>query len=413
MADATAPASRLEILPVTGMGEVQPGDDLAELIATAAPWLAAGDVVVVTSKVVSKAEGRLVPAPTDPAGREAARQAAVEAETVRLVARRGRTRIVQIAQGLVLAAAGVDASNVDTGRLALLPENPDRSAAAIRAGLADRLGIDVAVLVTDTMGRPWRLGLTDVAIGAAGIAPIRDHRGEVDTHGNELIVTEVAVADELAAAAELVKGKAAGVPVAIVRGFAPLLDTSGPGAAVLIRSAAEDMFSLGTAEARALGRREAQALRHPTLEFATGPVDPTALRQALATAVATPGPTPRIVRVLSAGTRNVVLDALRTGLPAAVADPAGAAPELLVVCLSDRGGELSGFELAGVGARLTAALAAQGLASCWLPGLEVSPVLLDVPADWRPIGVLAAGLPVVPAPPDEPEPDLAGYLVER
>src|SRR5690606_17747327 len=193
----------LEILPVRGIGEVRPGDDLAALIAHAAPWLRDGDVLVVTSKIVSKAEGRLVEVPADGPEREAARAQALTAETARPVARRGNTRIVQTHHGYVMASAGIDESNVDRTCLVLLPKDPDASARGLRAALRERAGVDVAVIVSDTMGRPWRLGLVDVALGAAGIDPLRDHRGEIDPYGNELRLTEMAVVDELAAAAEL------------------------------------------------------------------------------------------------------------------------------------------------------------------------------------------------------------------
>ncbi|HEV2089059.1 MAG TPA: coenzyme F420-0:L-glutamate ligase, partial [Cryptosporangiaceae bacterium] len=244
----------LEILPVHGIGEVRAGDDLAALVATHAPWLADGDVVVVTSKVVSKAEGRLIARGGD---RETARQAAIDAETVIEVARRGPTRIVRTRHGLVLASAGVDASNVDSDALALLPDDPDASARALRGGLRTRLGVDVGVLVSDTMGRPWRLGVVDVAIGAAGFPPLRDLRGTFDGYGNGLQMTVVADADQVAGVAELAKGKTGGVPVAVVRGLAGVGGEDGPGAAALIRPPEDDMFSLGTDEARALGRREA------------------------------------------------------------------------------------------------------------------------------------------------------------
>ncbi len=251
------PGGGLRIWPVTGIGEVRPGDDLATVIADAAPWLADGDVLIVTSKIVSKAEGRLVDAPTDdPEKFERVRQAAIDSESVREVARRGPTRIVQTRHGLVLASAGVDASNVEPGRLVLLPEDPDASARRLRAGLRDKLGVAVAVVVTDTMGRPWRLGLVDLAIGVAGLRPLRDHRGQTDPYGNQLQLTQQAVADELAAAGELVKGKLGRVPVAVVRGVEPgLLADDAPGAAVLVRPAEEDLFSLGTAEAREAGRQ--------------------------------------------------------------------------------------------------------------------------------------------------------------
>ncbi|MFL6128273.1 MAG: coenzyme F420-0:L-glutamate ligase [Mycobacteriales bacterium] len=250
-------ADRVEVLPVRGLPDLRPGDDLAGLLAAAAPWLADGDVLVVTSKAVSKVEGRLVAAPADPAGREAARQAAVAGETVRVVAARGRTRIVETRQGLVLAAAGVDASNVRAGELALLPVDPDGSARRLREALRASLGVDVAVLISDTMGRPWRNGVVDVAIGAAGIRAIDDLRGATDTHGMLLEMTEVAVADEVAAAAELAKGKLSGVPAAAVRGLSPVDDPAG--ARALLRAPAADLFRLGTAEAVELGRQQALA----------------------------------------------------------------------------------------------------------------------------------------------------------
>jgi coenzyme F420-0:L-glutamate ligase/coenzyme F420-1:gamma-L-glutamate ligase len=254
----------LEILPVTGIGDVSPGDDLAALIAGAAPWLRDGDVLVVTSKVVSKAEGQLVDLPADEPERAAAREGVLAAETARKVATRGQTRIVQTHHGFVMASAGIDASNVDPARLVLLPKDPDASARALRAALRERHGVDVAVVVSDTMGRPWRNGLTDVALGAAGIPPVRDHRGETDPYGNELQITQMAVVDELAAASELVKGKTDQVPVAVVRGYLSRAGEDGPGAVTLVREAGSDMFSLGTAEARAAGLREAALL----------PVDP-------------------------------------------------------------------------------------------------------------------------------------------
>jgi len=284
----------LRILPVEGIGRVEPGDDLAQLIATAAPWLEDGDVVVVTSKIVSKAEGRLVEVPVEEGPeREAARLAAITAETARVVAQRGPTRIVATHHGFVLAAAGVDASNVDPGRLVLLPKDPDASARALRAALRERTGRDVAVVVSDTMGRPWRVGLTDVALGVAGLLPVRDHRGDVDPYGNTLQLTEMAVADELAGAADLVKGKLTEVPVAVVRGAltAPV-GPDGPGAVAMVRESTLDMFSLGTAEAQAVGMADAARLPnyHPFaigqerghVTIADTPPSPEHLAQALA-----------------------------------------------------------------------------------------------------------------------------------
>jgi coenzyme F420-0:L-glutamate ligase/coenzyme F420-1:gamma-L-glutamate ligase len=247
----------LEIRPVIGIGDVRPGDDLAALIMTAAPWLQANDILVVTSKIVSKAEGALVDVPEEGPEREAAREAALQSQTSRVVATRGHTRIVQTHHGFVMASAGIDASNVERSRLVLLPKDPDASARALRADLLAR-GLDVAVVVSDTMGRPWRNGLTDVALGCAGIAPLRDYRGETDAYGNELHITQMAIADELSAAAELVKGKYDQVPVAVVRGLITETSDDGPGVVpTLIRDAASDMFSLGTAEALELGRTSA------------------------------------------------------------------------------------------------------------------------------------------------------------
>ncbi|HEY7177123.1 MAG TPA: coenzyme F420-0:L-glutamate ligase, partial [Micromonosporaceae bacterium] len=189
------PPDGLAIFPMTGLGDVRPGDDLAELIAQAAPWLADGDVLVVTSKIVSKAEGNLVPVPPEEGpDREAARAAALAAETARVVATRGPTHIVATRHGFVMAAAGIDASNVDPDHLVLLPKDPDASARALRSALRERFGLDVVVIISDTMGRPWRYGLTDVALGVAGIDAIRDYRGERDAYGNELQITQMSPA---------------------------------------------------------------------------------------------------------------------------------------------------------------------------------------------------------------------------
>jgi coenzyme F420-0:L-glutamate ligase / coenzyme F420-1:gamma-L-glutamate ligase len=271
---------KLEILPVVGIGEIRPGDDLVAMIAAAAPWLRHGDVLVVTSKIVSKAEGRLVDVPVDGPERQAARDEVLTAETARPVARRGQTQIVQTHHGFVLASAGVDGSNVDASSLVLLPKDPDASARALRAALRERHGLDVAVIISDTMGRPWRTGQTDVALGVAGINPIHDHRGTVDPYGNELQVTQIAVADELAAAGDLVKGKVAQVPVAVVRGYlAATRPDDGPGAAALVRDAEHDLFSLGTAEATEAGMRAAVRLGDGPIGE---PVDEAAVARAIA-----------------------------------------------------------------------------------------------------------------------------------
>lgn len=232
--------------------EVTTGDDLAALLLAAEPDLTDGDIVVVTSKVVSKAEGRVLRTDAD---RQALRQQAIREETVRVVATRGATRIVETRHGLVLAAAGVDTSNTDPHSVVLLPLDPDASARALRDRIAALAGVRVAVIVSDTMGRAWRKGLTDQAVGAAGIAALRDYRGRSDGFGNDLAVTEMADADALAGAAELVKGKLDGVPFAVVRGFS--YAENDDGARALVRPAEEDLFRLGTAEAYEAGRQEA------------------------------------------------------------------------------------------------------------------------------------------------------------
>mgnify|MGYP001403697482 FL=1 len=227
---------RIEVLAVAGLPEVRPGDDLAALIAGAAN-LVDGDVVVVTQKVVSKAEDRLVD--IDP---EVGHRPLVERESVRILRRRGDLVIAETEHGFVCANAGVDLSNVEAGQAALLPVDSDRSARRIRDALRHRFSVDVAVVVSDTFGRPWRRGVTDVAIGCAGLRPVVDLRGTTDALGRELQVTEVAVVDEIAAAAELVMGKAAGVPVAVVRGIDPAWFGDGSVVDDVVRSPDEDLF---------------------------------------------------------------------------------------------------------------------------------------------------------------------------
>ena len=231
----------LSIIPVTGIGEIGPGDDLAAIIAEAADLagggLLDGDVLVVTQKVVSKAEDRLVD--VDP---EIGHKPLVERESVRVLRRRGDLIISETTHGFVCANAGIDLSNVEAGQAALLPVDSDRSARRIRDALNHRFSVDVAVVVSDTFGRPWRRGVTDVAIGSAGLRPVVDLRGTTDALGRELQVTEVAVVDEIASAAELVMGKADGVPVAIVRGIDPSWFGDGGVVADVVRDPAEDLF---------------------------------------------------------------------------------------------------------------------------------------------------------------------------
>ncbi|WP_153506416.1 coenzyme F420-0:L-glutamate ligase, partial [Cumulibacter manganitolerans] len=232
---------------ITGLPDFRPGDDLAAAVCTAAPWLEDGDILAVTSKAVSKVEGRLVPTGTDEEHRQRTRQQAIDDETVAVVAQRGGVRIVRTRQGMTMAAAGVDASNVNADEVALLPLDSDASAAALRARVRELTGRDVAVVVTDTVGRPWRGGLVDIALGSAGIPALRDLRGAVDTHGHPLAVTALAQVDEIASASELVRGKLGRVAAAVVRGipWRAASDSAGAGAGSLIRPVEEDMFCLG------------------------------------------------------------------------------------------------------------------------------------------------------------------------
>jgi coenzyme F420-0:L-glutamate ligase/coenzyme F420-1:gamma-L-glutamate ligase len=256
---------RYTVWGVPGLPEIGEGDDLVALIAAAVEASTAeepnnalldGDILVVTSKIVSKAEGMQVPV--------ADREWAIAQDTVRVVAERvhpgGVTQIVETRHGLIMAAAGIDTSNVPDGLALRLPEDPDRSARALCEGLCARFGVSLGVIITDTLGRPWRVGQTDVAIGAAGMIVTDDLRGGVDANGRPLNVTITVLADELAGAADLVKGKASGIPVAVVRGLARLVTAlDAPGARTLVRSVDDDMFRFGSAEAYRLGYEAALA----------------------------------------------------------------------------------------------------------------------------------------------------------
>jgi coenzyme F420-0:L-glutamate ligase/coenzyme F420-1:gamma-L-glutamate ligase len=393
-----------------------------------------GDVVVVTSTVVSKVEGRTVAAHD--------REAAIDAETVRVVARRGATRIVETRHGFVLAAAGVDASNVAPGTVALLPEDSDASARSLRAALRATYGVDVAVVVSDTFGRPWRYGLTDVAVGVAGLAPLADHRGLTDSHGHELGITVTATADEIAAAAELVKGKLAAVPVAVVRGLPGVVGAAdGPGAAAYVRPAAEDMFRYG--------HRETLTSRRTVRFFADGPVDRDDVLRAVAAAVTAPAPHHtqpwRFVLVENPQTRQRLFDAMADQWRSDLrgdgfteeqvekrvhrGDVLRRAPCLVVPCFAPervhpypdarRAQAERELFVASIGAgvqNLLVALSAEGLGSAWVSSTmfcrDVVRDVLDLPADWDPMGTVAIGRPAEPVA-ERPVPDPTPFVLIR
>jgi coenzyme F420-0:L-glutamate ligase/coenzyme F420-1:gamma-L-glutamate ligase len=368
----------VEILAVQGIGEVAAGDDLAELIMACAPDIRDGDVLVVTSKIVSKAEGRVF---------DIERDAAIDSETVRLVARRGDTRIVQTRHGFVMAAAGVDASNVAKGSVALLPVDSDASASRLRASLRERLGVNVGVVISDTFGRPWRVGVTDAAVGVAGFAPLDDLRGSVDAYGNELQATVTCVADEIASAADLVKGKMGALPVAIVRGLAVVDDPDSPatqGIQAVIRPADEDLFSLGT--------RDVVPARVDVREFSEEPVSAPAVRRALAMAAAAAKPIGwDELRLLAVESLDV-----KTSLALVVPELATVrAPVIVVPYLVSVPGSADLLAAGAAIENVLVGLAVEQLGSGWLwlsagQNTDVARVLgLDEAA--HPVGIIAIG----------------------
>jgi coenzyme F420-0:L-glutamate ligase/coenzyme F420-1:gamma-L-glutamate ligase len=425
----TRPEPFFEVRGIPGIPEVRPGDDLAELLikalndvpisrnddapplgTTAPPTLRDGDIIVVTSKIVSKAEGRMV------AGMD--RDDAIDAETVRTVSEwttpRGRTRIVETKHGFVMAAAGVDASNVAPGTVVLLPEDPDASARRLRDSLRERLGVNVGVILTDTAGRVWRNGVIDMAIGSAGVQAVDDLRGMSDPYGNDLGVTVVAVADELASASELVRTKLSGVPVAVIRGLSHLLlpeaATEDPGASVLVRPSADDRFRLGTPESM----RAAVLARRTVRSFTPDPVDPAALRRAVEAALTAPYPSPgghpaRFVVVESSYARAALADLFAASDETFSDDDVAmlrSAPCVVVPCAA--ASEPGTGTLLAVGAaveNLLVALAADGLGSAWLfpsSALTKASEALSLPTGWTPAGAIAIGHPAGHAPEHAP-----------
>jgi coenzyme F420-0:L-glutamate ligase / coenzyme F420-1:gamma-L-glutamate ligase len=407
----------VEVIPVRGIPEVGPEDDISQLIldALGPTELRDGDIVAVTQKIVSKSEGRVVP--------DEGKERTILRETRRIVARRGNMLIAETSHGFVCANAGVDQSNVPEGFLSLLPEDPDASARGIRAGLRDLTGRDVGVVITDTFGRPWRRGVVNVAIGCDGLPALVDLRGTKDMHGRELESTVVAFADEVAAASGLVMGKDEGVPVAVVRG---LRTESPPGAArEIARPRDEDLFR----ESPLVSISARRSIR----EFGSGPVPRDALREAVAAALTAPVPhgsrhktRPWLWTVLeSFPAKNRLLIAMgaawardleKDGVSSEVIERRrarseallGGAPVLAVPSVSlggadeylderRREAEREMFLLATGAAvqNFMLALHAQGFASCWVSSTlfckEETRVALGLASEWLPMGAVAAG----------------------
>lgn len=409
------------VTAVKGIGEITAGDDLGSIIEAACAqhvWpdgsrgTIDGDIIVVTSKIVSKAEGRVVAATS--------RHDAIEAESVRIVARRGETVIAQTAHGFVMAAAGVDASNVESGHVLLLPTDPDASARAIR----DAFSSKVAVVITDTFGRPWREGLTDNAIGSAGVQLLDDHRGKTDAHGNDLQMTVIAIADELASAADLVKGKLSGRPVAIIRGLSELcIDVDQPISNV-VRNIEFDMFSLGTADARAT----AATHRHTVRTFTDEVVPTSLITEAIDAAMCAPAPHhTKPWKFIVLDQREALLDAMAKQWRIDLAELDGLddaaitkriargnilvnAPTIVLGFVSlehahaypderRKRAERDLFMLSGGAAleNLMITLAARGVGTAWISSSVFCPEVvrqeLGLTEQWQPLGAVAVGYP--------------------
>jgi coenzyme F420-0:L-glutamate ligase/coenzyme F420-1:gamma-L-glutamate ligase len=405
-----------------------------------------GDILVISSKAVAKSEGRRA--------LESERLKVIAEETQEVIAEKESTQIVRNKHGLVLAAAGVDASNTEPGTIVLLPANPDDSAARIRKKLQDELGVTIGVIISDTLGRPWRLGLTDAVIGSSGVLVLEDHRGRVDSYGRTLELTEVALGDEIAAAADLLKSKAAQRPVAVVRGLGHLVgDHVDQDATTLVRPIEEDLFVLGTKEARRMGARDALKARRTVREFDKSPLDQLALAHVLSDAVAAaitaPAPhhsSPWRFVLVSTETKQQLLKVMESRWRQDLAEIDGLdsdqiqkrisrgrllhdAPCLVVPCLSRHeahaypdtrrsSAEWDMFTLSGGAAieNFLVYLAAQGWASAWVSSSifcasDVCEVL-QIPSDWQPLGVIAVGKPAATPTPREPR-DVENFIVRR
>jgi len=433
----------IEVFALEGIGEVRADSDLVSVIAQAYANYQPqdGDVLVVTSKIVSKAESRVLPASD--------RDEAITAESFGEVATNGPTRIVRTRHGFVMAAAGVDASNTAADTILLLPLDPDATARQLRTGLQARLGITLGVIISDTFGRPWREGLTDNAIGVAGVRVLHDHRGELDAQGRTLEQTVVATADELASAADLVKGKNSNCPVAVIRGSQAVLREDGPGAQALVRASHTDLFALGTQQAKELGRKEAVELRRTVRTWSDKPVDHDLIGECVAAALTAPAPhhtTPwRFLHVVEPSTRKELLtrmaDRWEHDLAADGHTPESVrkrvergallerCPELVIPVLvldaqhdyPDERRQMAERDmfLLSMGAAVQSFMvtaAAHGLGTAWVSSTlfcpdDVRPVL-DMPTPWHPMGAIAVGYPLGDLTP-RPAREIAEFLIQK
>ena len=436
------------------------GDDLAAIVCDhleGALWPDAstgvrdGDIVVITSKVVAKAEGRISHATS--------RDAAIDDEIVRVVATkqtpRGTTTIGQTSHGLVLAAAGVDASNTERGTIVALPSDPDASAARLKSAIEEEFDVRIGVIITDTMGRPWRLGVTDVAIGSAGVRVLDDFTGRVDSYGNTLEMTVVAIADEIASAVELVSGKLTGAPVSVIRGLSHHLTDEKVGARSIIRPLEEDLFWLGTAEALDAGAASAAARRRTIRHFTDAPVDRAVVERAIGDALLAPAPhhsEPFRFIVLRADDpdhvhrRTQLLDAMRDAWVEDLASIDARTPEeidrrvargdllrtapVVVIPIVDleagahsypderrSAAERDMFLVAGGAAveNMMIRIAAEGLGSAWISSTLFAPDVVRsqfaLGPRAIPLGAVAIGHPQS-SPQERPERDVDDYLID-
>jgi len=444
----------MQVVAVPGLPRIDQSSNLAQLICYATlSWpdgsdcLQDGDVVVITSKIVSKAEGNVVASNN--------RDDLIDQESVRTLATkhhaRGTTRIVETHHGLVMAAAGIDASNVDAGTVVLLPKDPDASARRIRKELQNLTVKQLGVIITDTMGRAWRNGLTDNAIGIAGLAALDDHTGTQDQFGRTLEMTVIAIADEIASAADLVKGKSAGNPVAVVRGLSQFVtQEDGVGAAPLIRAREEDLFWLGTAEAMQEGHKTAAANRRTVRSFADTPVSDDVIHVAIAAAITAPAPhhstpwrflvfrnEPRRADLLDAMLNKWISDLKATNefddeaitKRLARGDILRKAPVVVIPFIDlDAGAhtypdearnasERDMFMVAGGAAieNMLVSLAAHDVGSAWIGSTIFCPDtvrdVLELPESLQPLGAIAIGYPNAPAK-DRDDRDPLQFIIE-